>query len=136
MTLSVSFAVVDIVGSIPIIIKLKEQGMKSLIIDFWGKCSETYSKNLAFIMIQIMTGVTRKVAKFTKAKVYGLAVSKNLSDGDIGAAALVPSYFYSDQKAKKKPPFKSDLRFDGKVWEYLEETDLFWNTIWKSYFMI
>ncbi len=57
----------------------------------------------------------------------GLAVARNIQDGEKGRANIIGHYQYFNQDSKIHPPFPSASNYDAKVWEYLKPGDLFWN---------
>jgi hypothetical protein len=75
------------------------------------------------------TGVLNRALQkaWPNSKAYGLAVSRNVQDGEKGRATIVGHYQDFAQDSKIKPPFPSASNYDAKVWEYLKPGDLFWN---------
>ena len=57
----------------------------------------------------------------------GVAVSRNVHDGEKGRANLVSHYKDLSQNSLILPPFPSAKNYDAKVWEYTKPGDLFWN---------
>ena len=57
----------------------------------------------------------------------GVAVSRNVHDGEKGRANLVSHYKDFSQNSLILPPFPSAKNYDAKVWEYTKPGDLFWN---------
>lgn len=61
------------------------------------------------------------------SEAFGVAVARNVHDGEKGRAKLIGHYQSFGQNAKILPPFESASNYDAKVWEYLKPGDLFWN---------
>lgn len=57
----------------------------------------------------------------------GVAVSRNVHDGEKGRANIVSHYKDFSQNSLILPPFPSAKNYDAKVWEYTQPGDLFWN---------
>lgn len=57
----------------------------------------------------------------------GVAVSRNVHDGERGRANIVSHYKDFSQNSLILPPFPSAKNYDAKVWEYTKPGDLFWN---------
>lgn len=57
----------------------------------------------------------------------GLAVARNIHDGEKGRANIICHYQNFSSNSKILPPFPSASNYDAKVWEYLKPGDLFWN---------
>jgi hypothetical protein len=57
----------------------------------------------------------------------GVAVSRNIHDGEKGRANIVSHYRNFSQNSLILPPFPSAKNYDAKVWEYTKPGDLFWN---------
>jgi hypothetical protein len=57
----------------------------------------------------------------------GVAVSRNIHDGEKGRANIVSHYRNFSQNSLILPPFPSARNYDAKVWEYTKTGDLFWN---------
>ena len=57
----------------------------------------------------------------------GVAVSRNIHDGEKGRANIVSHYKDFSQNSLILPPFPSAKNYDAKVWEYTKPGDLFWN---------
>lgn len=57
----------------------------------------------------------------------GVAVSRNVHDGEKGRANIVSHYKDFSQNSLILPPFPSAKNYDAKVWEYTKPGDLFWN---------
>lgn len=57
----------------------------------------------------------------------GVAVSRNVHEGEKGRANLVSHYKDFNQNSLILPPFPSARNYDAKVWEYTKPGDLFWN---------
>lgn len=57
----------------------------------------------------------------------GVAVSRNVHDGEKGTANIVSHYKDFSQNSLILPPFPSAKNYDAKVWEYTKPGDLFWN---------
>jgi hypothetical protein len=75
------------------------------------------------------TGVLNRALQIAwpNSEAYGLAVARNIKDGEKGRATIIGHYQYFEQNSKIIPPYASALNYDAKVWEYLQEGDLFWN---------
>jgi len=75
------------------------------------------------------TGVLNRALQIAwpNAIANGLAVSRNVQDGEKGRARIIGHYQDFGQDSKIKPPFPSASNYDAKVWEYLKPGDLFWN---------
>ena len=52
---------------------------------------------------------------------YGVAVARNMHDGEIGAAKVWSSHQAFQQKAHVQPPFPSTATYDAKAWEFFQE---------------
>ena len=61
------------------------------------------------------------------SEAFGVAVARNVHDGEKGRAKLIGHYQSFGQNANTIPPFESASNYDAKVWEYLKPGDLFWN---------
>jgi len=57
----------------------------------------------------------------------GVAVSRNIQDGEKGRANIISHYRNFSQNSLILPPFPSARNYDAKVWEYTKPGDLFWN---------
>jgi len=57
----------------------------------------------------------------------GVAVSRNIHDGEKGRANIISHYRNFNQNSLILPPFPSARNYDAKVWEYTKPGDLFWN---------
>jgi hypothetical protein len=57
----------------------------------------------------------------------GVAVSRNIHDGEKGRANIVSHSRNFSQNSLILPPFPSARNYDAKVWEYTKPGDLFWN---------
>ena len=75
------------------------------------------------------TGVLNRALQIAwpNAEANGLAVARNIHDGEKGRAKIIGHYQDFGQDSKIKPPFPSASNYDAKVWEYLKPGDLFWN---------
>jgi hypothetical protein len=75
------------------------------------------------------TGVLNRALQIAwpNAKANGLAVARNIQDGEKGRANIIGHYQNFSQYSKIMPPFPSASNYDAKVWEYLKPGDLFWN---------
>lgn len=75
------------------------------------------------------TGVLNRALQIAwpNAVANGLAVARNIQDGEKGRANIVGHYQNFSQNSKIMPPFPSASNYDAKVWEYLKPGDLFWN---------
>lgn len=57
----------------------------------------------------------------------GVAVSRNVHDGEKGRANVISHYKDFSQNSSILPPFPSAKNYDAKVWEFTKPGDLFWN---------
>lgn len=57
----------------------------------------------------------------------GVAVSRNVHDGEKGRANIISHYKDFSQNSSILPPFPSAKNYDAKVWEFTKPGDLFWN---------
>lgn len=75
------------------------------------------------------TGVLNRALQIAwpNAKANGVAVSRNIKDGEKGRANLISHYRNFSQDSLILPPFPSAKNYDAKVWEYVKEGELFWN---------
>jgi hypothetical protein len=75
------------------------------------------------------TGVLNRALQIAwpNAKANGVAVSRNVKDGEKGRANLISHYRNFSQNSLIFPPFPSAKNYDAKVWEYIKEGELFWN---------
>jgi hypothetical protein len=75
------------------------------------------------------TGVLNRALQIAwpNAIANGLAVARNIQEGEKGRANIIGHYQDFSQDSKIKPPFNSASNYDAKVWEYLKQGDLFWN---------
>jgi hypothetical protein len=75
------------------------------------------------------TGVLNRALQIAwpNAKANGLAVARNIHDGEKGRANVISHYQNFSSNSKFLPPFPSASNYDAKVWEYLKPGDLFWN---------
>jgi len=75
------------------------------------------------------TGVLNRALQIAwpNAIANGLAVARNIHDGEKGRANVVSHNQIFAQNSKILPPFPSALNYDAKVWQYLKPGDLFWN---------
>jgi hypothetical protein len=75
------------------------------------------------------TGVLNRALQIAwpNAKANGVAVSRNIKDGEKGTANLISHYRNFSQDSLILPPFPSAKNYDAKVWEYVKEGELFWN---------
>lgn len=75
------------------------------------------------------TGVLNRALQIAwpNAKANGLAVSRNIQDGEKGRANVISHYQKFQSDSKIMPHFPSASNYDAKVWEYLKHGDLFWN---------
>lgn len=62
-----------------------------------------------------------------ESQAHGLAVARNIHDGEKGEAKVISHYKYFGQKSDILPPFPSASNYDAKVWEFVQPGDLFWN---------
>jgi hypothetical protein len=77
----------------------------------------------------VSTGVLTRGLQIAwpNATAYGVAVSRNIQDGERGSCKVISSYYSFEQDSRDRPPFPSASNYDAKVWEYLIDGDLFWN---------
>lgn len=103
---------------------LKHELVTAMIIKAAIKIPEPKSFWTAF-----STGVLNRALQIAwpNADAYGLAVSRNIKDGEKGRAKIIGHYQNFSENSKKIPPYPSASNYDAKVWEYLKEGDLFWN---------
>jgi len=75
------------------------------------------------------TGVLNRALQIAwpNAIANGVAVSRNIKDGEKGRANLISHYRDFSQDSLILPPFPSAKNYDAKVWEYVKEGELFWN---------
>jgi hypothetical protein len=75
------------------------------------------------------TGVLNRALQIAwpDAEANGVAVARNIQDGERGRCSIVGHYRSFHQDSLVKPPFPSASNYDAKVWEYTEPGDLFWN---------
>lgn len=75
------------------------------------------------------TGVLNRALQIAwpNAIANGVAVSRNVQDGEKGRANIVSHYRDFSQNSLILPPFPSAKNYDAKVWEYTRPGDLFWN---------
>lgn len=75
------------------------------------------------------TGVLNRALQITwpNSEAFGVAVSRNIQDGEKGRANIISHYRSFSQNSLYLPPFPSASNYDAKVWEYLKPGDLFWN---------
>lgn len=75
------------------------------------------------------TGVLNRALQIAwpNAIANGVAVSRNVKDGEKGRANIISHYRDFGQNSLVLPPFPSASNYDAKVWEYTKEGDLFWN---------
>ena len=75
------------------------------------------------------TGVLNRALQIAwpNSKANGVAVSRNIHDGERGRANIVSHYKDFSQNSLILPPFPSAKNYDAKVWEYTSPGDLFWN---------
>lgn len=112
------------IGAFFIPLGLKHQLVTAMIIKTAIKIPEPKSFWTAF-----STGVLNRALQIAwpNAKANGLAVSRNIQEGEKGRANVVSHYQIFQSDSKIKPPFPSASNYDAKVWEYLQPGDLFWN---------
>lgn len=77
----------------------------------------------------VSTGVLNRALQIAwpNSEAFGVAVSRNIKDGEKGRANIISHYRDFHQDSLILPPFPSAKNYDAKVWEYLKEGDLFWN---------
>jgi len=75
------------------------------------------------------TGVLNRALQIAwpNSMANGVAVSRNIQDGEKGRANIVSHYRNFSQNSLILPPFPSARNYDAKVWEYTRPGDLFWN---------
>jgi hypothetical protein len=75
------------------------------------------------------TGVLNRALQIAwpNSKANGVAVSRNIHDGEKGRANVISHYKDFSQNSLILPPFPSAKNYDAKVWEYTSPGDLFWN---------
>jgi hypothetical protein len=75
------------------------------------------------------TGVLNRALQIAwpHAEANGVAVARNIHDGEKGRAKIVGHYRSFSQDSLMSPPFPSASNYDAKVWEFTEPGDLFWN---------
>jgi hypothetical protein len=75
------------------------------------------------------TGVLNRALQIAwpNSKANGVAVSRNIHDGEKGKANVISHYKDFSQNSLILPPFPSAKNYDAKVWEYTSPGDLFWN---------
>jgi len=75
------------------------------------------------------TGVLNRALQIAwpNSKANGVAVSRNIHEGEKGRANIVSHYKDFSQNSLILPPFPSAKNYDAKVWEYTSPGDLFWN---------
>lgn len=112
------------IGAFFIPLGLKHHLVTAMIIKTAIKIPEPKSFWTAF-----STGVLNRALQIAwpNAKANGLAVSRNIQEGEKGRANVVSHYQIFQSDSKIKPPFPSASNYDAKVWEYLQPGDLFWN---------
>lgn len=111
-------------GSFFIPLGLKHPLVTAMIIKTAMKIQEPSSFWTAF-----STGVLNRALQIAwpNAIANGLAVARNIHDGEKGRANIIGHYQDFSSNSKILPPFPSALNYDAKVWEYLKPGDLFWN---------
>lgn len=103
---------------------LKHELVTAMIVSVASKIIEPNSFWSAF-----STGVLNRGLQIAwpNSKANGVAVSRNVQDGEKGRANIVSHYRNFSQNSLTFPPFPSAKNYDAKVWEYLKPGDLFWN---------
>lgn len=103
---------------------LKHELVTAMIIKVASEIEEPKSFWTAF-----STGVLNRALQIAwpNAIANGLAVSRNIHEGEKGNANIISSEQYFHQNSKILPPFPSAKNYDAKVWQYLKEGELFWN---------
>lgn len=103
---------------------LNHQLVTAMIIKTASKINEPKSFWTAF-----STGVLNRALQIAwpNSEANGLAVARNIQEGERGRANIVCHYQLFEQNSLILPPFPSALNYDAKVWEYLKKGDLFWN---------
>ena len=63
------------------------------------------------------------------ATAFGVAVSRNIQDGERGRAHIYSAdrAFEQREASELRPPFPSCSNYDAKVWKFLIAGELFWN---------
>lgn len=103
---------------------LKHELVTAMIVKIASEIKEPESFWTAF-----STGVLNRGLQIAwpNAIANGLAVSRNVQDGEKGRANIISSEQHFHQNSKILPPFPSAKNYDAKVWQYLKAGDLFWN---------
>jgi hypothetical protein len=112
------------IGAFFIPLGLKHPLVTAMIIKTAIKIDEPESFWTAF-----STGVLNRSLQIAwpNSKANGLAVARNIQDGEKGRANVISHYQNFQTNSNIFPPFPSASNYDAKVWEYLKPGDLFWN---------
>lgn len=89
----------------------------------------------AIVYVAMSTGVLCRALQIAwpNAKFVGVAVARNLKDGEKGVAEVIshPLPFQTPEKAANLPDFPTVPTYDGKVWKAIPKFSgrdiLFWN---------
>ena len=76
-------------------------------------------RNVSEVWMAVSTGTMLRAFEIAlpKTPIHGIAVARNMHDGEIGMADVVSSDLAFAQLAKKLPPFPSTANYDAKAWE-------------------
>lgn len=112
------------IGAFFIPLGLKHPLVTAMIIKTASEIEEPESFWTAF-----STGVLNRALQIAwpNASANGLAVARNIHEGEKGRANIISHYQDFHSNSKIIPPFPSASNYDAKVWEYLKPGDLFWN---------
>jgi hypothetical protein len=114
----------DSVGARFIPLGLKHPLVTAMIVKTASQMPEPESFWTAF-----STGVLNRALQIAwpNAKANAVAVSRNIHHGERGRCNIVSSSRLFSQDAIVRPPFPSASNYDAKVWEHVQEGELFWN---------
>lgn len=92
-------------------------------------------RNVNQVWSAISTGVLSRGLQLAwpRAQHFGVAVARNIKDGEKGSASLFShdQPFLQDAKAADLPPFDSARNYDAKVWKFIvsnaADGAVFWN---------
>ncbi len=103
---------------------LKHKFVTAMIIKEANKIKEPNS-----FWTAVSTGVLNRALQIAwpNSIANGVAVSRNIQDGEKGKANIISHYRNFSQDSLILPPFPSAKNYDAKVWEYTKPGDLFWN---------
>lgn len=87
------------------------------------------------VYVAVSTGVLTRALQIAwpNAKFVGVAVARNLKDGELGRSSVIsePLEFQTPEKDHNMPPFPTIATYDGKVWKYIPKNSgrdvLMWN---------